>query len=157
MTCAADFEIVFSGPVADVRLSPIASREFQKVCVGTDQRSVKRKAHLTRYFEEFCAREPHRLSMEKFKKQDDFADGKGGQVAVYEFKAWQWRLYGAILRVGGKKCFVGVKVDHDKKSDRADRALLAAAAKEISELPEYINGRTTTLGAKDGNQKSKRR
>lgn len=156
MTSASDFTIVCRGRIADVRLSPGANRAFDEVCAGTDARSIKRKRTLTRYFQEFCENEPHRLGEEKFKKQGNLADGVGGKVAIWEFKAWQWRLYGSILSVGGKKCFVGVKVDPDKKTDRADRTLLEAAAREISKLSEY-SGTETTPGASHGIQKGKKR
>jgi hypothetical protein len=156
VTSASDFTVVCSGVAADIRLSPVALREFEKVRAGTDERSIKRKRQLSRYFEEFCNHEPHRLDDEKFKKQDNLVDGRGGQVSVWEFKPWQWRLYGAILHVDGKKCFVGVKVDPEKKTDRADRALLEAAAREISTLSEYTS-RKATLGARDGKQRPKNR
>lgn len=156
MTSASEFALVCSGPAAEVRLSPIAMREFEKICAGTDKRSIQQKQHLLRYFGRFCEHEPHGLPDEKFKKQDNLADGLGGQVAIWEFKTWQWRLYGAILTVGGKKCFIGVKVDPDKKTDRADRALLEAAAREISKLSEYSNTKCTP-GARSGKQKRQKR
>jgi hypothetical protein len=59
-------------------------------------------------------------------------------VAVWTFKGWQWRLYGAILKVMGRRCFVGVDVDPNKKKDRADQAKLKSSAKAIAELDEYL-------------------
>jgi hypothetical protein len=156
VTSASDFAIVRSGIAADVRLSAVVWREYKKVRTGTDEKSIKRNRQLMRYFAEFCDHEPHRLTVEQFKKQGNFTDGMGGKVPIWEFKPWQWRLYGAILTVGGKKCFVGVTVDTDKKKDLADRALLEAAAREISALSEYTSGKTT-LGAKDGKQRPKNR
>ncbi len=57
-------------------------------------------------------------------------------MPIWTFKAPKWRLYGAILSVGGKRCFVGTRVDANKKQDKADQALLKATAKDIGELQE---------------------
>jgi len=80
-----------------------------------------------------------RLSDEKFKKEDDFSDGHHGTVAISAFKARQWRLYGAILTVNGKRCFVGVRVDADKKRDNADQDIMKRAAKDVGDLSEYAS------------------
>jgi hypothetical protein len=137
LNAAADFECVAEGIIARVLLSPKAKEEYDAVLAGTDERSVRRRTRLTRYFAQFCEHEPHRLKDEAYKHEGAFSDGQGGTVAVSVFKAWQWRLYGAVLQVGGRKCFIGVLVDPEKKQDRADQAMLKAAALRVAELAEY--------------------
>lgn len=134
---AREFEIVFRGSVAAIRLAQIALEEYRLVVAGTDQLSVKRRVHLARSFREYCEHRPHRLTAEKFKKEGNFSDGRGGQVAIWTFKVWKWRLYGAPLSVSGEVCFVGVRVDADKKQDRADKQILKLAAADISQLVEH--------------------
>jgi hypothetical protein len=104
-----------------------------------DELSLKRRTHLQRYFKEFCDNDDYqrRLSDEKFKKEGNFRDGMGGSVPIYAFKAWKWRVYGAVMRVSSRRCFVGVVVDPDKKQNKADRAKLTAAATAIAQLAEY--------------------
>lgn len=159
MTKAADFEVLARGAVAHVRLSPKAAAELAKVKKGTDERSVRRRRALERYFREFCENDPCRLNMQQFKKQGNYPDklGRGDTVAIWEFKAWQWRLYGAIFTVAGIKCFVGVTVDADKKQDKADPALLAAAAGEIGKLDEYKASIRKQGGERDARTGSRRR
>jgi hypothetical protein len=65
-------------------------------------------------------------------------------------------MYGAVLTVEGEKCFVGVRVDPDKKKDRADRSLLEAAARDIGALPEYGKAREQS-GETNARSKSRRR
>ncbi len=43
------------------------------------------------------------------------------------------------MNINERRCFVGVKVDPDKKNDQADRAILNAAAKIIGSLAEYAS------------------
>jgi hypothetical protein len=142
---AIDIKVVNEGRAASIRLSPKALREYEKVRSGTDEHSVKRKKCLERYFQMFCGETFHRLTPEQFKWEGSFANGKGTKTAVWVFKVWQWRLYGGVLTVEGKKCFVGVLVDPAKKQNKADPSILAAAAKEIADLEE-------TLGAKNEQQ-----
>jgi hypothetical protein len=123
--------------VGTVRLAPSIVQEYRDVMDGKDKRSVQRATHLTRSFQEFCANVRPRLSQEKFKKEGDFSDGLGGKVGIWEFKAWQWRLYGATLQVAAKRCFVGVRVDPDKKRDKANQEMLKKSALDIANLVEY--------------------
>jgi hypothetical protein len=120
-------------------MSPAAAEHYLQVLGGTDEISLKRKVQLARYFREFCENVHffRRLSEQKFKNEGNFPDGRGTQVAVWTFKSWQWRLYGAILRMHGKTCFVGVLVDPAKKRDSADQQMLRASAKAIAALAEY--------------------
>ena len=137
MTAVADFECVAQGTAGRVLLSPKAHAEYMKVRNGTDERSVKRRVKLERHFAEFASHNPPRLNDEQFKREGAFPDGGGKSVAVWEFKAWQWRVYGGVFLVDGRKCFVGLQVDPDKKQNRADQEKLKAVAKEIGRLDEY--------------------
>jgi hypothetical protein len=112
-----------------------------------DKISVKRKTRLKRYFAEFVNNVDYykRMGQDKFKKEGNFPDGHQGQVAVWEFKAFQFRLYGGIAQVSGRRCFVGVAVDPDKKRDRADQGLLATAARRLGGFCEFVS-QTQTQG-----------
>jgi hypothetical protein len=136
---ASNFPVIWQGSRADVRMTHTVADEYYQAIGNNDEISVKRKTHLERSFIEFGDHDDYyrRLSDKKFKKEGNFSDGKGGKVAVWTFKGWQWRLYGAILKVTGRRCFVGVDVDPDKKQDRADRDKLKSSAKAIGELDEY--------------------
>lgn len=139
---AKTFPLVYRGAAGDVRLGPEAHAEYQKVvqlAEKSDEIALKRKAHIERYFREFCdsVDVQRRLSSEKFKKEGNFPDGHHGNVAVWTFKSWQWRLYGATLTVDERRCFVGMKVDDAKKQDRANQTMLKGTALAIGELFEY--------------------
>jgi hypothetical protein len=133
----ADFSSLIEvtvGPKAGIRMSSRAHKEYLKCQAGTDERSVKRRVVLERYFQEFCRSGGENLNNQQFKKQGNFSDKRGRKIAIWEFKAYQWRLYGAITEIDGLKTFVGVRVDPDKKQDRADRGILEAAAQDLGEL-----------------------
>ena len=139
---ARTFALVYRGAAGDVRLGHDAHVEYVKVlqlAEEADEIAVKRKAHIERYFREFCDNVDvqRRLSQEKFKKEGNFPDGHHGKVAIWVFKSWQWRLYGATLTVEGRRCFVGMKIDDAKKQDRANQTMLKNTALEIGELFEY--------------------
>lgn len=142
---ASTYYIACRGQVSDVLLSPAAEAEYRQVLEGTDEISVKRRVQLDRYFRTFCDMVHFfkHLSDQKFKNEGNFPDGKGGQVAVWTFKSWQWRVYGAILQIEGRRCFVGMLVDPAKKRDKADQKMLKNTAKGVAELSEYRarNGR----------------
>jgi hypothetical protein len=135
---AADYETVCEGVAAAVRLAPDACAKYRQAIAGQDKLSVQRRAHLARYFREFCEHPDFhkRLNPQQFKREGSFKDGYGGEVVVWTFKAPKWRLYGANLTVAGKRCFVGTRVDADKKRDKADQALLKTTAKDIGSLAE---------------------
>lgn len=135
MPSAVTYSLIKQGKAASVRLSPRAKVAYEEVQKGTDERSRKRRKQLDRYFQEFCDNEPHRLNDLQYKKEGSFP-AKGRSIAVWAFKPFQWRLYGSVLTVNGHKCFVGVEVDEEKKQDRANKALLEAAAAFVAALDE---------------------
>lgn len=134
---AATFQIVREGPYATVRLAPAIHAQYRELFEKNDDISKKRRRHLERYFQRYCDIGRQALDDEKFKFEDSFPDETGRQVPVYAFKSFQWRLYGGILTVNGKRCFVGVRIDPSKKKDKADQQLLRAAANDIADLLEY--------------------
>ena len=136
---AANLPLVWQGSKADVRMTETVATQYFQAIENGDEISVKRMTHLERSFEEFTEHDDYykRLSEQKFKKEGNFSDGRGGKVAIWTFKGWQWRLYGAILKVMGRRCFVGVEVDPNKKQNRADQNKLRSSAKAIAELDEY--------------------
>src|SRR4051794_27668432 len=92
---AADYEVIWEGQAAAIRLAPDALAEYRQVLGGTDELSTQRKTHLQRYFGEFCEHREfyRRLNSQQFRREDGLKDGFGGLVAVWAFKAWKWRLY----------------------------------------------------------------
>jgi len=137
---AARLRIVCGGSDADLRMTEEIYAIYMQAIDGNDKISVKRRTRLARYFAEFVNnRDYHvRLGQDKFKKEGNFPTGHpGGDVAVWEFKAFQWRLYGGVAEVGGRRCFVGVAVDGSKKQDRADQQLLAIAARRLGSYTEF--------------------
>lgn len=138
-TKAEEFSLAWRGTKADIRMSPEEKAMYDQAIKNDDEISVRRKTHLERYFTEFCENDDYhrRLNDRQFKNQGKFKDGAGGKATIWTFKAWQWRGYGAIMHVGGRRAFVGVRVDPDKKNDQADRAILNATAKIIGSLAEY--------------------
>ena len=133
---ALQFPVVRDGPSGTIRLSANVHAEYQHLFQCNDDPSKKQRTHLARYFERFCELGPQRLGEEKFKLEDRFPDGKGGTIAVYAFKPFKLRVYGGILRVGGKTTFVGTRTN-EKKQDKANRELLKAVASDIADLVEY--------------------
>ncbi len=49
-------------------------------------------------------------------------------VHIFEFKAYQFRLYGAEANVSGRRTFVATGCDPAKKKDKANPTLLKKAA-----------------------------
>jgi hypothetical protein len=111
-------------------------KAFQALRASGDPNDVKRVVHLERYFSRFCENGPESMAPEQFKREGAFKAGHA-KVAVWEFKAWQFRIYGATLTVTGRVCFVGVKYDPSKKRNKADAVLLKSAAEAIASLDEY--------------------
>lgn len=136
---ATTLRIVCGGAVADIRMTEQVYAEYTQATEGNDKISVQRRTRLLRYFGEFTNSVDYfrRMGQDKFKKEGNFSNGYGKDVAIWEFKAFQWRLYGGMADVGGRRSFVGVAVDPDKKRNRADQQLLATAAKRLGEFSEF--------------------
>ena len=127
--------VVVSGQYGTVRLSDEAKHAYDELKARTDQTGMKQTTLIGRYFGRFAELGPTRLDNPKmFKAQGKFRDGTGKKVQVFEFKAYQWRVYGVLKDVGGTRCFVGMCVDPDKKKDKADRSILERCARMSSDL-----------------------
>jgi hypothetical protein len=138
-TTAQILPVVLSGSFGDIRMTADMLAAYVQAIEGNDEISLKRKARLRRYFGEFVNNQNYhaRMSNQQFKKEGNFSNGIGGTVAIWEFKAFQWRLYGGIAQVSGRRCFVGVAVDPSKKQDRANQELLAIAGKRLGRFVEF--------------------
>ncbi|MFQ3454719.1 hypothetical protein PMN64_15575 [Bradyrhizobium sp. UFLA01-814] len=138
---ALNYTVVCQGAAGDIRMSPEAHTEYTQAIEGTDDISVKRRVQLERYFREFCDHQHffRRLSELKFKNEGNFpvGNGSGLTATVWTFKAWKWRLYGSIIQVERKRCFVGVNVDPNKKQDKADQQMLRNTAQKIGLIVEF--------------------
>ena len=134
---AKEYRVVFQGIERQIILSPKCFEEYSQAIDGNDKISVRRRTHLKRGFERYRGEKQHRLPEEKFKREGKFPDGNGTDVAVYAFKGWQYRLYGAEMVVNGVRSFVGVKTDPNKKRQKADQEILKESAKIVGGLKEY--------------------
>jgi hypothetical protein len=133
---------IMRGNAADVLVTQKVKKEYDRLIAGTDERSLRQQRTLSRYLKAFCDLETPHLNDEQFKKEASFSVGGGNKIAIWAFKAWQWRLYGAILSLGGRKTFIGARVDADKKQNKANREMMEAAAKEIAALSGVGRGRS---------------
>lgn len=136
---AEDFDVAWLGAKADIRMPAAELVEYKQAIANEDEISLKRRTQLKRFFTEFCENDDwhRRLNDKQFKNEGKFPDGKGGKVAIWTFKAWQWRVYGTMMTIKGRRCFVGVRIDPNKKQDKADRQTLKVTAKIIGALAEY--------------------
>jgi hypothetical protein len=108
-----------------VAMTPEAAKAFRKV----DFRWRKR---LERHFRNYGVRDAT-LPPEALASEGRHATGGAGSrdVLVLAFKAFQHRLYGVVTTIGEKKTFIGLRLITDKKTDRADQALLRRVAQDF--------------------------
>lgn len=133
----SDLTLVHEGEFGEIRLGPNAVEEYEDVQKGATEDAVRTKAQMKRYFAAYCSEKIPRLNSECYKKQDDFGNGFGSKLAVFEFKSYQWRLYGVVTNLNGKRVFVGLRVDPAKKQDKANRALLGRVAEDAGQYKEF--------------------
>lgn len=133
---AADFFEAKSGEFRRVLLHDRVAAEYRALQAARDNRDRQRLRSLDRYFDRFCTMDPHLLQVEQFKPQGSFQSGQA-KIQIWEFKAFAFRIYGATVLVLGKPSFVGVRVEPDKKQDKADPRTLQAAANDIAALEEF--------------------
>jgi hypothetical protein len=144
---AAEFRVLAEGDYGIISANDKCADAYDRVQKGTDERAKRRRRELYRYFKEFCSEQRHRLSDQQFKAEGKYPDGRGGRVQVYEFKAWQFRLYGCLLgHSKEKKWFVAVDVDEEKKKNKADVQRLKSAALHIGRLNEYMPLKPDKIG-----------
>jgi hypothetical protein len=99
------------------------------VCRQFDDLETRWRARFTACFEKYGVRGAI-LSPESFRLEGRFPTGgpRSRIVPVYAFKAFQNRIYGVAVQIEGVGTFVGMELVTDKKSDKADQALLARVA-----------------------------
>lgn len=128
-------QLIAKGDVCRVYLSDDAMKEYlalQKRADRNEQNAVKAWRQLGNYMSRFCDHGYRKMIEEHFKSEGSFPNGRGNNVQIYAFKPHQWRLYGTICSYQGHTAFLGVRVDPSKKADKADRAILSAAAKTLA-------------------------
>lgn len=129
------FVIVRDGPERRIMLSAEVLKGHEEIGQATDRFNVSRRRSLDRLFEKFCDVAKPNNNREQFVKEGNFG---AGNEAVWAFKAFQFRVYGASFQVDSKETFLCVKFDPTKKQNRADQALLKAAGKALSEVRAFL-------------------
>lgn len=106
----------------------------KKVTKILEKLGEKQQGQLSRYFENFCEDGWENFPQEQFKSEGQFPLGVPGKgrVQIYAFKPWKARIYGGIVHHAGKPHFVATEADPSKKTDKADREMLARAAKYLA-------------------------
>lgn len=127
---------VGGGVYADVWLFGEAREEYEALGKRNDQTSMREHRAISRYFQRYAEMGPQHLDDTMFKKQDRRSSG-GTTVMIYEFKAYQFRIYGVVGELKGKRCYRGTACDPKKKKDKADPQKLQKAADEYVRI---ING-----------------
>lgn len=115
---------VATGSVADVWLVDEALVEYNALVLRTDANGRKAAVQLPRYFKRYA--DGNRLSDQQYKPQ---GRKKSGHCAmqIWEFKGFQYRIYGVVVDVGGKRSFIGTSTDPGKKNNKADPAIVQRA------------------------------
>lgn len=134
------FKVVRDGAHRRVMLSNEVWTEYDAIGKLKDRLPVTQRRSLDRLFERFCDVAAHNNNEQQFVKEGNFGPD---DEAVWAFKAFQFRVYGASLRIDGKETFVGVKHDPSKKQNRANQVLLKASGKELSEVRKSVVGATS--------------
>lgn len=132
-----EFGLACDGEYAQVRLCPELVEEMKRLKGSTDHDDIRTRKQLDRRFAVYCGEQIPLLNQESFKKLGEFPDGVGGTCGVFEFKSYQWRMYGIVLGLSGKRCFVGLRFDPKKKKNKADQELLKRVGKDAGVLSEY--------------------
>lgn len=122
------------GQAGEVWLVDGVYEVYRDVRDGKDALSVKQATQLGRFMKEFCDKVRTDLNETQFKKEDAFKHKDGRSASVFAFKPFKLRLYGVICQINNKKVFLGLKVDPEKKQDKANRALLERTAQSYFEL-----------------------
>lgn len=129
-----DGECVASGDYADVWLFGEARDDFVALRSRNDETSIREAVQIGRYFSRFAQVGPQGFSDKMFKSLGRFKDGKGNERQIWEFKSYQFRIYGIIGEFRGKRSFVGTASDPSKKKNKADQQKLKLAAQRSAEV-----------------------
>lgn len=120
------FERVATGDHCEVWLSPRAVKVMRKA-------AAQHRGRCARIMQRFAESGPDDLTDEMFKLEERFGVGPGSvRIAVFAFKAFNLRVYGAYSRAE-RKLFVCTHAAV-KKRDGADRDLLELVAREVWEI-----------------------
>jgi hypothetical protein len=123
-----DGECVASGSYTDVWLFGNARKEHIALRSRTDETSRREAIQIGRYFSRFADSGPKSLGDKMFKSLGKFRDGAGNEPQIWEFKAYQFRIYGIIAEYRRKRAFLGTECDPSKKREKADQRILKSAA-----------------------------
>lgn len=107
----------------------------------TDTQGVQQARSMERYLKRFAEHGPDSLDQKMMKALGRKKDGEGKPVQVFEFKAYQWRLYGVIKNYKGERAFIGLGFDDAKKKNKANPAKIESAAKRSSSIRDESNGK----------------
>lgn len=129
--------LCIKGDYASILLVADAKEEYDALGKRNDATSIREYRTLTRYFERYVQHGPTALDDTAFKKQRRVTSGKL-QEMVYEFKAYQFRIYGVVGTYLDKRCFIGTACDPSKKQNKANAALLEKAVKVWGECKDDL-------------------
>lgn len=115
---------VASGEHANVWLVGEAKSEYAALLARNDANSRKAAIQLPRYFGRYA--NGQRLSDQQFKPQGQKRSGQH-TMQVWEFKGFQYRIYGVVVNVAGKRTFIGTEPDPKKKDNKADASIVQRA------------------------------
>jgi hypothetical protein len=95
------------------------------------------KKKLEQHFQNYGIRDA-RLPKEHFNSEGRFPTGgqRSRDIQLVAFKAFQHRLYGTTVGIRGTETFIGLRLVTDKKTDRADQALLKRIAESFRDYDE---------------------
>ncbi|MCP1199849.1 hypothetical protein [Notoacmeibacter sp. MSK16QG-6] len=149
-----DEETVASGQYASVILLGEAATEWrqlvERATSNADTTSVREERALRRYFNRYAELGRTSLDEKMFKPQTRISTSSGAKVQVYEFKAYQFRIYGCETARAGHRCFVGTSCDPKKKKDKADPRRLKRAAEKFVEIENERERKENERGFRQG-------
>jgi hypothetical protein len=126
-----DLSYVDCGASFDIALLTRVGRVFVKLPANA-------RAALLRIMEIFAEEGPNNLPITQFRPEERLpvGDVRGTRLLICAFKAWQIRVYGAVLAIDGKPTFLASEIDDSKKQDKADRGCLLRAARNLKPYME---------------------
>lgn len=131
---ATESERVATGGYADVWLFGEALSGWKAVCGRRDDNSRRAARRVEAYFVRFATHGMTAFTDETFKTVGRVKADGGNEHLLYEFKSYQFRLYGVIREYRGKRSFLGVGCDPAKKNNKADQRILRRAANAADKI-----------------------
>jgi len=127
MSLADELVYVARGAHVDVALTGKIARKLEKL--GAEQRATMR-AHFDAYADDGGSG-GFPDTQYKFESREETGGTPSWKVAIYCFKAWQARIYGAEVTLNAKRIWIGTEIDPAKKRNAADMDNLRRAAKNL--------------------------